>query len=294
MNYKFNKTASKLALFLNKPYDLLGKKKYRLAFSLSVSFFVWFFLFSFGVFDFDYFPLASRFFYTGVYSLFCLTSLLINFFLIQDFVIKKLTILSTILWFLWLMFCVALFNSLLTIFVFRWEDFSVFTIVKNQIYVLGIGVLVTPIVVLLHYNYILRERERNHYNKSLNTIHSKNDNLIDNSTITLQSQYNEGKFELYSKDLIYIQSADNYVDICFKKNEETIQHKLIRNSLTQIENNLTQPELKRCHRSFIVNTSYISSIKGNVRGYRIIINEIDFEIPFSRTYKDAIFSSINT
>ena len=149
---------TQIIIFFNKPYDMFESKRHRLIISFSISVFVWFFLFTFGVFDFDYFPPLNRLYYTGIYSLFCLISLLFNLFLLQDYLLKKPTFASSFLWSLWIMCCVAFSNFILTTVIFKWEEFSMLNLMKNQIYTLSIGMIITPAIILIHYNYVLRKR----------------------------------------------------------------------------------------------------------------------------------------
>ena len=53
-------------------------------------------------------------------------------------------------------------------------------------------------------------------------------------------------------NLFYIESADNYVNIYYL-NKSKVSRFILRNSLKNIEESLTEFGLIRCHRSFIVN-----------------------------------------
>ena len=278
------KVIAQTILLFNKPYDLFESKKHRLIFSFGISGFLWFFLFTFGVFDFDYFSFPDRLYYTGIYSLVCLITLLLNSFLLQDYVLKKTTLAGAFVWSLWLICCIALSNFLLTTVFFKWEEFSMYTLMKNQIYTLSVWLIVTPVVILTHYNYILRKTFCEAAGISLKTKRTSEKELIN-----FFSKYKNGKFEVEINKLLYIQSADNYIDIWYKV-DSSIQHKLIRNTLVSFEKSIPHPTLIRCHRSFIININHVKSIKGKTGGYKLIIENIDIEIPLSRKYKDTVFS----
>ena len=286
------KVITQIFLFFNQPYYLFESKKHRLIFSFGTSIFVWFFLCTFGVFGFDYFPLPIRFCYTGVYSLGCLITLLLNLFLLQNYVLEKPTVVNALTWILWLMCCIALSNFLLTTVVFKFEEFSMYTLIKNQIYTLSIGLFITPIMILTHYNYILRKALKEAADINAKILLSGSNRTEEQELITFSSKYKDGKFEIEADQLLYIQSADNYIDIWYK-NDNEILHKLIRSTLAYFGKSNSHPALMRCHRSYIININKIKSVKGNAGGFKLIIEGVNHEIPLSRTYKGTVFSILN-
>jgi len=74
------------------------------------------------------------------------------------------------------------------------------------------------------------------------------------------------------------------VDI-FYRLDEKIEHKLIRNTLKYIQQVLREnDDFRRCHRTCIVNTSYILNMTNNYKGHRLKMLDMDEEIPVSRQY----------
>jgi len=93
--------------------------------------------------------------------------------------------------------------------------------------------------------------------------------------------------------LICIKSEGNYVDVYFYKNEK-INKQLIRNSLTKLSKQLIIFEnIKRCHRSYIVNFSNIEKVSGNARNFNLHIKTLDFTISVSRSFPKEIISKYN-
>jgi DNA-binding LytR/AlgR family response regulator len=92
---------------------------------------------------------------------------------------------------------------------------------------------------------------------------------------------------LDSDSLLYIASADNYVELYWLENGQT-KKILLRKTLTEVEKEIKKQfqHIERCHNSLIVNINQIKAISGNSGGYRIILNNIDSAIPISRKYKD--------
>jgi DNA-binding LytR/AlgR family response regulator len=188
------------------------------------------------------------------------------------------------------MFCIGLSNYFLTTLWFEWEEFSRYNLVKNQIYTLSIGVIITPFFILVNHIFILRKGINEVVDNSLKSNH-----LVTNQTskelITIHSQYKDGMFKIDIHNLLYIRSSDNYIDICYK-NKNSVQHKLVRNTLAAVEKNIDHPALLRCHRSFIINKNYVRSIKRNAGRYKIVIETSNVEIPISRKYKNALLLSL--
>ncbi len=184
------KVKTKTVLLFNSPFDLFKSNKHRLIISISMSGFVWFFLFTFGAFDFDYFSLPARLWYTATYSLSCLIILLADLFLLRDYLVKKTTMASAIVWGLWIMCCIALSNYMLTTLWFKWEEFSLYNLVKNQIYTLSIGLIITPFFILVNHIIILRKGINEVVKNSLKSNHLGT-NQTSKELITINSQYKD-------------------------------------------------------------------------------------------------------
>ena len=57
---------------------------------------------------------------------------------------------------------------------------------------------------------------------------------------------------------------------------------MLRVNLKNIENQLADTSLIRCHRSYIVNVNAIRHVAGNTNGYKLTVRDTDFEVPVSR------------
>ncbi len=92
------------------------------------------------------------------------------------------------------------------------------------------------------------------------------------------------------ENLYYVTSANNYIEVFYKKEPTkeavakiALSRMLLRNTLKTIEQQYVHlPELYRCHKTFIVNTQKVVAIKGNTKGYSLVLQELDIEIPVSR------------
>jgi hypothetical protein len=94
----------------------------------------------------------------------------------------------------------------------------------------------------------------------------------------------QNRLEVNISDLICIQANGNYVDI-YTLNNDSTKKRLVRSSLSKINEQLqAYPYFKQCHRSFIVNTQYLTRITGNARNFNLHLEFLDFSVPVSRNF----------
>ncbi|HHU47498.1 MAG TPA: response regulator transcription factor [Bacteroidales bacterium] len=95
-------------------------------------------------------------------------------------------------------------------------------------------------------------------------------------------------------NLYYIESADNYVNIYYS-NKNKITRFMLRNSLKNIEEAVSEYALIRCHRSYIVNIDKVKVLRREKDGLFIDlgVEEIN-DIPVSKTYADKIMELFQT
>ncbi len=85
------------------------------------------------------------------------------------------------------------------------------------------------------------------------------------------------------KDILYIESMENYIIINTKEKKETILM-----TLKAIYEMLPNDSFIQIHRSFIVNYSHINAIEGNM----VIINNT--KLPIARSFSKALFLALKT
>ena len=90
------------------------------------------------------------------------------------------------------------------------------------------------------------------------------------------------KLELNLADLWYVAAEDNYSRVYWKE-EEQMQERLLRITLKNLEPQLEDPAIVRCHRSFLVNLAQAYEVRGDASGYSLASPEIREEIPISRS-----------
>jgi len=134
-------------------------------------------------------------------------------------------------------------------------------------------------------NKMLREQMKHFVRRIIRLEHElANSTDTGRKLIQFHSETQKDNLELVPDDIIYIRSADNYVDVCFRK-EEGITHQLIRTTLKNVLHDLKDfPEFIRCHRTCIANMNYVLNLNNNYKGHYLIMLDIDEYIPVSRQY----------
>lgn len=93
------------------------------------------------------------------------------------------------------------------------------------------------------------------------------------------------RLSLRLDDLLYIQSADNYVYIYYVNNKNEVTKFLLRTTLKSIEESFSSYGLIRCHRFYVVNSKKVSVLRKTKEGLMLELNsDMVCEIPVSKTY----------
>ena len=176
----------------------------------------------------------------------------------------------------------------------NFENFSWAELFNIGSVTLILAIIPVSISTILLENWLLRRnlRKASQMQESVNHVTGKTFSESDD-LIMIYSE-NKGEWiKVRPSSLIFLESADNYVNILFKEKEK-IQKKLLRSTLKNIENQLTQPFIKRCHRSYMVNLHQIQFVDGNSRGLQLQLLDVNKIIPVSRKYVRSILEEIGT
>ncbi len=105
-----------------------------------------------------------------------------------------------------------------------------------------------------------------------------------NVEINFMSESGTENLKLEQSDIVFINSADNYVAIQYWEGDR-LKSKLLRNTLTNLEVQLkAYPNFIRCHRSYIVNRQHIEKLNKSPQKYSLSLLGYEEEIPVSRQY----------
>lgn len=276
--------------WFNLPYPLLQKAKYKWLFALLSGLFVFVFLIVFQPFGaaqsiaYKYFFLAG--FGVAVFlgvatTYFILPKLFREFFRPEKWTIGKEILLQS--------FCILIisaFNSLHNYY--WWRDIVLYQTFFNFLKItISIGIF--PITGLIFF------KERSLSKRNIERAQALSNQLPaaaeeETSIVQIKEEsLKESPIVMQLSEFVYAQSEGNYMTIYYL-DDSTLMHKLIRLSLKQLEiqlENLSQ--IKRCHRSYLINTQHITSIDGNARSLTIQLDNIATSIPVSRSFSKADF-----
>lgn len=103
----------------------------------------------------------------------------------------------------------------------------------------------------------------------------------------------ELKLSVKSEQVLWIDSADNYVKIHFY-NKGKVSSFLIRNTLLSIENDFANTSLIRCNRSTIVNFDKVKVLRKEQDGIFLSL-DLDFvqDIPVTKKYSEKVLSKFS-
>jgi len=155
-----------------------------------------------------------------------------------------------------------------------------------------IGVFPISIFILLKQVKLQRQFETSSLAINNSIFNSKRqDNLTSKNNeeaITISSNNINEDLLLNSTDLLFIKSADNYIEVHFLKNNKPTKS-IIRNSLKSVAHELVDnPQFFRCHKSFLVNMQRVISFSGNAQGYKLHLSGTDLKVPVSRKLNSQI------
>lgn len=187
------------------------------------------------------------------------------------------------------------------IFIIIWDYIALnenVAVIPNPILRVITWYLITFIIGIVptFFLYFITERS---YSESVLQIYMRKNEELENQSfhenkdlITIAGNTKES-IEISPKMILYAEVIGNYVTIHFIKNDK-FEKKSMRITLSQIIKELNNyPEIVRCHRAFIVNTSYITNVRGNSQGYFLKLYNSDAEIPVSRSYIKIIKDKLN-
>ncbi len=147
-----------------------------------------------------------------------------------------------------------------------------------------VGILAIPYVISVM-GFMLKEKER-----ELQYYTMKKNSNAGNPVAGITNFHDKsGKFAISIKneDLLYLESADNYVKIHYLNNNEVCQY-LLRNTLKNVEEEYASAGLVRCHRFYLVNMHKVKIVR-KLKGILVLeFTDLAKSVPVSKTYISSI------
>ena len=159
--------------------------------------------------------------------------------------------------------------------------------------ILLLGLAPVAIMVVANQNKILKRYLQNALELTKILDKDENEHGEHIEEVTIESDNKSESLIVKPKNLLLIKSANNYVEV-FWNEEEGIRKKLIRNTLSNVENQLIKfPEIIRCHRTALVNKFYIEKKFSSSGGLQLKLRGMEEVIPVSRQYAFKIKEEVN-
>lgn len=149
----------------------------------------------------------------------------------------------------------------------------------------AVGVFPATVISFINYTYQLRKYTREQFGVEAPTEAQQATEAA--TTLRLVAENDKDFLELPIADLLYVESADNYSEVVFRK-EGRLVKELIRGSLSRLEGQISIDHIMRCHRSYIVNLHQVASVSGNAQGYKLHLHGLAEPIPVARKYSEVV------
>lgn len=103
--------------------------------------------------------------------------------------------------------------------------------------------------------------------------------------VFLKADHTNDWISLQADMIYYIKNEDNYVSIHYRVSGSKFKSKLLRSSMTRIEQRLCSDLFIRCHQSYIVNRHKIMEICSKEGRLLVKLRDIETDIPVARRRK---------
>ncbi len=262
--------------FLRQPFHLLDRKKNRWLLILVTGIFAILFMNLYVPFNISNWykkDTTPLFIILSSFGLIGMIVLAISQLVIREiFNIRKVKMYGIVLWFI-----VELILLTLTMFFIYGNPALEGSKLINELY---LTFKYTILILIIPYAGVLFYLSTTQKGESMDVLLSAGNHLVN-----ILDENGELQLAIDLDQLLFIQSADNYVAVHFIKGENTTKQ-LVRTSLKNLERELDELPIRRCHRSFMVNVNKISvSMKSN-QGLSLELKDYPKEsIPVSKNYK---------
>ena len=194
-----------------------------------------------------------------------------------------------------ILFCIALGNMLYSNGL-GITQITLSSLFSWMIIVVLVGVFPLTASVLIRYgNYIALNR-RDAAVMENNLHHFQAEGAIQHNPqpapLVFRADNEKDELTINAADLLFVESADNYANFIFLKNE-VIQKRMLRGTLKRFDDQIGEnPLIIRCHRSFIVNLAQVEHALGNAQGYRLTLRYDGLEVPVARNYGPVVLERL--
>jgi hypothetical protein len=110
--------------------------------------------------------------------------------------------------------------------------------------------------------------------------------------VNFMDESGEIRLSIQLNEVLYLEASENYVTIHYL-NQNQPERILLRNSMKRLEAQLSDYQIIRCHRSYMVNLSRISLMRKIKSGLVVDLASADpVRLPVSETYKEYLINAL--
>ncbi len=179
----------------------------------------------------------------------------------------------------------------MSLFYAVYEQFIIIKDTRSFVEVFKASLFNTSLVLLLPYSTLWLYFSWRDKNKKLNQL-IKDDAKPATETfgmVHFKDDKGNLRFSLKHQDLLYLKGADNYVTIYYTDHQK-VEHIMLRSTLRQLEDELRDFNIVRCHRSFMANMNRVKLIEREKDGLMLRLDHTTtIEVPVSKTYIQDVF-----
>ncbi len=148
---------------------------------------------------------------------------------------------------------------------------------QNTIFILGIPYFIC----VLYFSYQERSAK-------LKELMNENVGFKSSNLISIYDYRGILQLSVAKENLLYIESADNYICIWYQKGD-ILKKRLMRITMKDISEQLTETNIVRCHRSYMVNLDLVKVMRREKENIFLELGIPNIkEIPISKTYAEAV------
>lgn len=266
--------------WLNKPYPFVTESKIKLALSMLIGLICFLFLVAFKPFGLD---AVNNVTYISGFGLNAFLTLLIHYFIFPKILPQYFDVDSWSIWKQLLFFA----SIILIISILNYIYNSTFGATISPQYSLTYFILLTGLVGVLpmvSMTYFIEKVESSRNKEVAETIHVESLQKNLSNRVSIKSEnLSEESISFNVSEFLYASSSNNYLDL-FYVEKEKIHKVILRLSLKSLLSQLSaHQQVRRVHKSYVVNVSNIIAIEGNARSLYVTIRGIENPIPVSRS-----------
>jgi len=163
-------------------------------------------------------------------------------------------------------------------------------LVESFLSLLSITVLVLAIPYSLTWLWLSLKDKRS---KLESLTRNTSQEFHERQMITFRDETEKMRFSIKSRDILYVESTDNYVTV-YTNDKGKLKKVMLRNTMKRLEKELEGTLIQRCHRSYMVNFENIKQLR--LRGTNLYIY-LDFSeeirLPVSKSYTEHVHEFLN-